>query len=80
MVFAYRGEDFETDLRHECTHALLNAALPVVPLWLDEGLAEYFEVLPQSAIARKPASSERGVGRPAWENSPASRSWKLCAT
>jgi hypothetical protein len=44
MVFAYRGEDFETDLRHECTHALLNASLPMVPLWLDEGLAEYFEV------------------------------------
>lgn len=44
MVFAYRGEDFETDLRHECAHALLNAALPMVPLWLDEGLAEYFEV------------------------------------
>jgi hypothetical protein len=44
MVFAYRGENFETDVRHECTHALLNAALPMVPLWLDEGLAEYFEV------------------------------------
>jgi hypothetical protein len=44
MVFAYRGEDFEVDLRHESTHALLNAALPMVPLWLDEGLAEYFEV------------------------------------
>jgi len=44
MVFAYRGEDFETDVRHECTHALLNASLRMVPLWLDEGLAEYFEV------------------------------------
>lgn len=44
MVFAYRGDDFETDVRHECTHALLNASLPMVPLWLDEGLAEYFEV------------------------------------
>ena len=44
MVFAYRGDDFEVDLRHESTHALLNAALPMVPLWLDEGLAEYFEV------------------------------------
>jgi len=44
MVFAYRGEAFETDVRHECTHALLNASLPMVPLWLDEGLAEYFEV------------------------------------
>jgi hypothetical protein len=43
MVFAHLGDDFETDLRHEGTHALLNAALPMVPLWLDEGLAEYFE-------------------------------------
>ncbi|RMF88057.1 MAG: hypothetical protein D6741_19720 [Planctomycetota bacterium] len=46
MVFTARGRDFETDLRHECTHALLHAALPMVPLWLDEGLAEYFEVPP----------------------------------
>jgi hypothetical protein len=44
MVFAFRSREFEVDLRHECTHALLHAALPMVPLWLDEGLAEYFEV------------------------------------
>ena len=44
QVFAYRSREFQTDLRHECTHALLHSALPVVPLWLDEGLAEYFEV------------------------------------
>ncbi len=44
MVFAYRHDDFETDVRHESTHALLHGALPMVPLWLDEGLAEYFEV------------------------------------
>ena len=43
MVFAYRQGDLATDLRHECTHALLHASLPMVPLWLDEGLAEYFE-------------------------------------
>ena len=43
QVFAYRSREFETDVRHECTHALLHAALPLVPLWLDEGLAEYFE-------------------------------------
>jgi hypothetical protein len=43
-VFAHTGSDFAVDLRHECTHALLHAALPMVPLWLDEGLAEYFEV------------------------------------
>ena len=44
MVFAYGGDDFEIDVRHECTHALLHGWLPSVPLWLDEGLAEYFEV------------------------------------
>jgi hypothetical protein len=44
MVFAFQGMDFEVDVRHECTHALLHAWLPSIPLWLDEGLAEYFEV------------------------------------
>jgi hypothetical protein len=43
MVFAYRSDEFEVDVRHEGTHALLHADLAVVPLWLDEGLAEYFE-------------------------------------
>lgn len=42
-VYAYRRAELETDLRHETTHALLHNALPYVPLWLDEGLAEYFE-------------------------------------
>ena len=32
------------DLRHEFTHGLLHAALESVPLWLDEGIAEYYEV------------------------------------
>jgi hypothetical protein len=50
MVFAYRHDDFETDVRHESTHALLHGALPMVPLWLDEGLAEYFEVPPQKRV------------------------------
>jgi len=44
MVYAYDSRDFAVDLRHETTHALLHASLPRVPLWLDEGLAEYFEV------------------------------------
>ena len=43
MVFAYRNRDFEVDVRHESTHALLHASQAAVPLWLDEGLAEYFE-------------------------------------
>lgn len=44
MVFAYQSPEFKIDVRHECTHAFLHASLPMMPLWLDEGLAEYFEV------------------------------------
>jgi hypothetical protein len=43
-VYAYRHDELDVDLRHECTHALLHASLPMVPLWLDEGIAKYFEV------------------------------------
>lgn len=45
-VYAYRHAELDIDLRHESTHALLHSVLPTVPLWLDEGLAEYFEVPP----------------------------------
>lgn len=44
VVYTYQGTRLEEDLRHEATHALLHAAVPDLPLWLDEGLAEYFEV------------------------------------
>jgi hypothetical protein len=54
MVFAYQGADFAIDVRHECTHALLHAWLPSVPLWLDEGLAEYFEVSRDERAAANP--------------------------
>jgi hypothetical protein len=54
MVFAYQGADFEVDVRHECTHALLHAWLPKVPLWLDEGLAEYFEVTRELRVRDNP--------------------------
>ncbi len=43
-VYAYCGDQVREDLRHEYTHGLLHASLKSVPLWLDEGLAEYFEV------------------------------------
>ena len=54
MVLAYRSRQLPTDLRHECTHALLHAVLPMVPLWLDEGLAEYFEVPPSQRASGSP--------------------------
>jgi hypothetical protein len=47
LVFTYHGERIREDLRHELTHALLHSVLKGVPLWLDEGLAEYFEVPPE---------------------------------
>jgi hypothetical protein len=43
IVYTFWGERLDEDLRHEATHALLHSALARVPLWLDEGLAEYFE-------------------------------------
>ncbi len=52
-VFAYLNAQYATDLRHETTHALLHSRLRRVPLWLDEGLAEYFEV---AAASRSHAS------------------------
>jgi hypothetical protein len=46
LVYTWWGPRIEQDLRHELTHALLHGAIRNVPLWLDEGLAEYFELPP----------------------------------
>jgi hypothetical protein len=54
IVLAYVSPQLPVDLRHECTHALLHASLPMVPLWLDEGLAEYFEVAPDKRAYDNP--------------------------
>jgi hypothetical protein len=43
-VYTHWGDNVREDLRHEFTHGLLHSAIKRVPLWLDEGLAEYFEV------------------------------------
>jgi hypothetical protein len=43
IVYTYASPRLEEDLRHESTHALLRGAFGDLPLWLDEGLAEYFE-------------------------------------
>ncbi|MFN3189937.1 MAG: hypothetical protein ACE361_05385 [Aureliella sp.] len=44
MLFTHWHQDVATDLRHEVTHALLNQTGKTLPLWLDEGIAEYFEL------------------------------------
>ncbi len=44
MLFAHWHSDVKVDIRHEVVHGLLNSQSGPLPLWLDEGLAEYFEV------------------------------------
>jgi hypothetical protein len=46
LVYTRWGDRIQQDLRHELTHALLHGVIRDVPLWLDEGLAEYFELPP----------------------------------
>jgi len=48
FVFTFWGDRVRQDLRHELTHALLHSVLKDVPLWLDEGLAEFFELPPDA--------------------------------
>ncbi len=43
-VYAHWGDRVAEDLRHEVAHGYLHSVVPNLPLWLDEGLAEYFEV------------------------------------
>ncbi|MCH2182600.1 MAG: DUF1570 domain-containing protein [Mariniblastus sp.] len=42
-VIAHWGPHVGVDLRHEVTHGYLHSVVPNLPLWLDEGIAEYFE-------------------------------------
>jgi hypothetical protein len=43
-VFAAWQDRVAEDLRHETTHGYVHAVAPAVPLWLDEGIAEFFEL------------------------------------
>ena len=43
-VFAFWGDRVAEDLRHETSHGYLHSVVRNIPLWLDEGIAEYFEV------------------------------------
>jgi len=54
VVYAQWGDRMAEDLRHEVAHGHLHSVVPNVPLWLDEGVAEYYEV----------GYGQRGVNRP----------------
>jgi hypothetical protein len=47
LVFTWWGEKIRQDLRHELTHGILHSVCKDVPLWLDEGLAEIYELPPE---------------------------------
>ncbi|MEL7496248.1 MAG: DUF1570 domain-containing protein [Planctomycetota bacterium] len=44
MVYAAWNPRLGEDLRHEVTHGYLHSVAANIPLWLDEGIAEFFEV------------------------------------
>jgi hypothetical protein len=43
-IYAHWQDRIAEDLRHETTHGYVHAVGGEMPLWLDEGIAEYFEV------------------------------------
>lgn len=43
-IYVYRSDKLGEDLRHEGIHAILHSTIKKkIPIWLDEGLAEYYE-------------------------------------
>ena len=54
VLMVRRDEKMVLNVRHEMTHAYLNAALRNVPIWIDEGLAKYFETPPGERGFRNP--------------------------
>jgi hypothetical protein len=56
-IYAQWGDRMAEDLRHEVTHGYLHAVVPNVPLWIDEGIAKYFEV----------SRGHRGMNRPLFD-------------
>jgi len=61
-VFAAWQDRVAEDLRHETTHGYVHAVVPAIPLWLDEGVAEYFEI-PRSTQGRHEAHLAHLSGR-----------------
>ena len=57
-LMVQKSKNFEVDLRHEMTHAIIHASIARVPIWLDEGLAKYFEVPSQERANNHPYMSQ----------------------
>ena len=69
-VYAAWGDRVAEDLRHEVSHGYLHSLVPDLPLWIDEGLAESFEVRADERGLNRPhaahllAASQQGAWRP----------------
>lgn len=48
-MFVLRTADLRGSLRHEFVHVVLNTSAPGLPIWLDEGLAMYYETIDDPA-------------------------------
>ncbi len=69
QVYAFRSRTLVTDLRHEVTHAILHQHLPFLPLWIDEGLAEYLEEPEFSRSDSSRTKTTRWKARVGWSPS-----------
>ena len=69
QVYAYRSRTLITDLRHEVTHAILHQHLPFLPLWIDEGFAEYLEEPESFRTESSRTKSARWKARLGWSPS-----------
>lgn len=65
-IYCYRSHELLTDLRHEMTHALLHQHLQFLPLWMDEGLAEYFEETPEQRLSSSRTKNVRWKSAVGW--------------
>ncbi len=74
VLMVPQGPRMVLNIRHEMTHALLNASLRNVPIWLDEGLAKYFEIPRGERGFRNPYLSDAEHGVNGFFSSPPSLS------
>jgi len=56
LVLTWFHSEWLVDARHEATHAILHSKQTDIPLWIDEGLAEYFEYPSEQSISNQSLS------------------------
>lgn len=59
-IYACFSPRLAVDLRHEVTHGYLHSVAEDIPLWIDEGLAEFFEVDQCGDEGQSDRNGERG--------------------